>query len=128
MEHRSVASLRPSGWVFCATEKLAEASRRAPELHCELMDVVYPHFLSRSVSPPRSMSTSTTSSARSKKVLGQRLLHPYAGDAADHVVQAFEVLDVEGGPDVDAGGEQLFHVLPALRMPRPRDVGVGEAR
>ena len=34
------------------------------------------------------------------------------------------MLDVERGPDVDAGGQQFLHVLPALRMARPRDVGV----
>ena len=41
---------------------------------------------------------------------------PYAdaGDAAHRLVQAVEVLDVDGGPDVDAGSEQVFDVLPAL--------------
>ena len=39
--------------------------------------------------------------------VGQRLAHLDAGDAADDVVQALEVLDVDGRVDVDAGGEQL---------------------
>ncbi len=39
-----------------------------------------------------------------------------AGDAGDHVVQAFQVLDVDRGIDADAGIEQFLDVLPALRM------------
>ncbi len=54
-----------------------------------------------------------------------RLAHPHAGDLPHHVDQALEVLDVERGPDVDAGAEQLLHVLPALGMARARRVGVG---
>ena len=49
-----------------------------------------------------------------------------AGDAADDVVQALEVLDVERGVDVDAGVEQLLDVVPALGMARAFDVGVRE--
>ena len=56
----------------------------------------------------------------------QGFLHPHAGDAGDHVVQAVEMLDVEGGLHVDAGLEQLLHVLPALRVPTVGRVGVGE--
>ena len=41
-----------------------------------------------------------------------------AGDAADDVVQAFEVLDVERREDVDAARQQLLDVLPAFRMAR----------
>ena len=44
------------------------------------------------------------------------LLHARAGDLGDDVVEAFDVLDVDRGIDVDACGEQLFHVLPALGM------------
>ncbi len=49
-----------------------------------------------------------------------------AGDAADDVVQAFEMLDVERREDVDAGRQQLLDVLPTFRMTRSLDVGVGE--
>ncbi len=35
------------------------------------------------------------------------------------------MLDVQGGPDVDAGGDQLLDILPALGMARARDIGVG---
>ncbi len=48
-----------------------------------------------------------------------------AGDALDHVVGRLEVLDVEGGHDVDAGGEQLVDVLPALLVAATGGVGVG---
>ena len=40
--------------------------------------------------------------------------------------QALQVLDIDRGPDVDAGGEQLRHVLPALGMAAVGSVGVRE--
>ena len=39
---------------------------------------------------------------------------PDAGNARDYVIQAFQVLNVERGPDIDAGVQQLLDVLPAL--------------
>jgi hypothetical protein len=54
-----------------------------------------------------------------------RLALAHAGDLPDHVDKALQVLDVEGGPDVDAGRDQLLDVLPTLRMARARHVGVG---
>ena len=48
------------------------------------------------------------------------------GDLRDHVVQALEVLDVQGGVDADARGEQLLDVLPALGVARAGRVGVGQ--
>ena len=53
-----------------------------------------------------------------------RLPDADAGDAADDVVQAFEVLDVERRVDVDARVEQLLDVVPALGMARAFGVGV----
>ena len=61
---------------------------------------------------------------RIEKSVGQRLVHRNAGDAADHVVQAFEVLHVERGVHIDACGQQLLDVLPALGVARARHVGV----
>ena len=52
------------------------------------------------------------------------LLH--AGDRLDHVVERLQVLDVHSGDDVDAGCEQLVDVLPPLRVPGSRHVGVCE--
>ena len=39
--------------------------------------------------------------------------HAHAGDAQHDVVEAFQVLDIDGGVDVDAGVQQLHGVLPA---------------
>ena len=58
--------------------------------------------------------------------VGHRLPDGDAGDAADDVVQAFEMLDVEAREDVDAARQQLVDVLPALRVARPRRVGMRE--
>ena len=71
-------------------------------------------------------STSSISSARSSTRVGHGLAHRDAGDLGDDVVQALDVLDVERGVDVDAGVEQLVHVLPALVVPRAGGVGVGQ--
>ena len=46
--------------------------------------------------------------------VGHGLAHADAGDAADHVVQRLEMLDVDRGQDVDAGVEQLEDVLVAF--------------
>ncbi len=35
------------------------------------------------------------------------------------------MLDVQGGPDIDAGGQKLLDVLPALGMARAVRIGVG---
>ncbi len=51
-----------------------------------------------------------------------------AGDAADDVVQALEVLHVERREDVDARRQQLLDVLPALRMARSRRRWCARAR
>ena len=44
----------------------------------------------------------------------------------DDVVQAFDVLDVQRGVDVDAGGQQFLDIQVALGMPAAGRVGVGE--
>ena len=64
------------------------------------------------------------SSALSMIEVRHRLAHADAGDLRDHVVQAFDVLDVQRGIDVDAGGEQLLDVHVALGMAAARRVGV----
>ena len=56
--------------------------------------------------------------------IGDGFPYPDAGDAADDVVQALQMLDVERRENIDAGGQQLVDVLPALRMPRTRRVGM----
>ena len=58
--------------------------------------------------------------------VGHRLADDDAGDARDDVGEAFEMLDIERRPDIDARVEQFFDILPALRMPAFGRVGVGE--
>ena len=55
---------------------------------------------------------------------GLPLRHP--GDLLDHVVEGFQVLDVDRGDHVDPGVEQFLHVLPALLVARSGHVGVRE--
>ncbi len=61
---------------------------------------------------------------RVKHGVGHRLAHPNAGHAADHVVQAFQMLYVDGCQHVDAGFQQLFHILPAFGVARAVRVAV----
>ena len=58
--------------------------------------------------------------------VGHRLADADAGDLGDDVVEALDVLDVDGGVDVDAGGEQLLDVEVALGVAAAGGVGVGE--
>ena len=58
--------------------------------------------------------------------VGNGLAHDNSGDARDNVGEAFEMLDVERRPDVNAGVEQLLHVLPALGVTAIGGVGVSE--
>src|ERR1700751_2675349 len=58
--------------------------------------------------------------------IGDGFADPNASDLLDNVVEAFQMLDVEGGPDVDAGGEQFLNVLPSLWMTTPGYIGVGK--
>ena len=55
-----------------------------------------------------------------------RLADDDAGDPGHDIVQRLEVLDIEGGVDVDTAIEQLEHVLPALGVAALRRVGVGQ--
>ena len=58
--------------------------------------------------------------------IGHGFAHPDAGDLRHDVVEACDMLDVEGGVDVDAGGEQVFDIGIALRVAAAGGVGVGE--
>ena len=59
-------------------------------------------------------------------VIGQGFGGADAGDAGNVVVEAFQVLDVERGPDGLAGLQQLGDILPALGVAAAGGVGVGE--
>ena len=47
-----------------------------------------------------------------------------AGNAADYIVEALQVLDVDGSVDVDAGSQQFIDVLAAFWMARALHIGV----
>ncbi|GFE27572.1 hypothetical protein Sliba_80250 [Streptomyces nigrescens] len=48
------------------------------------------------------------------------------GDLLYNVVERLKMLDIDGGDDVDARGEQLFDVLPALGVAPAGDVAVSQ--
>src|SRR5262245_63544231 len=54
------------------------------------------------------------------------LAHAHMRDLRDHVVKALDVLDIDGGINVDSVSEQLFDVEVALGMAAAGHVGVGE--
>src|SRR5215472_9661275 len=58
--------------------------------------------------------------------VGHRLPHADPRDAGDDDIEAFDVLDIERGKDVDAGRDQLLDIDIALWMPTAWGVGVGE--
>ena len=59
-------------------------------------------------------------------LVGEGFRDADTGDAGNGVVEAFQVLDVERGPDVDAGVEQVSDVFPALGVAAAGGIGVGE--
>ncbi len=59
-------------------------------------------------------------------VIRDRLADRDRGDLRDDVVEAFEVLDVDGRVDVDAGGQEILDVLPPLGVGRALGVRVGQ--
>ena len=61
-----------------------------------------------------------------EQAVGHGLPHGDAGDLGDDVVEALEMLDIDRGVDIDAGGEQLLHILPALLVPGAGGVGMGQ--
>ena len=65
-------------------------------------------------------------SARSRIEFRHGLPHADAGDLRHHVVQAFDVLDVERRVDVDALAQQLFDIEIALGVPAACGIGMGE--
>ena len=61
-----------------------------------------------------------------KDPVGQPLRHRNAGDGGHHVIEALQVLHVDGGVDADACPQQLLDILVALAVPAPGGVGVGQ--
>src|SRR5205814_365936 len=61
-----------------------------------------------------------------ENAIGDRFAHADPGDPGDDVVEALDVLNVEGCEDIDARGDQLLDVEIALGMPAAGVVGVSE--
>ncbi len=55
-----------------------------------------------------------------------RFTHPNTCDLSNHIVQALHVLHVDGRIDVDASLQEFHDVLPSLRVPRTRGIGMGQ--
>lgn len=55
---------------------------------------------------------------RVEKGIGYGFANLNAGHAADHVVQAFEMLNIYRGENINACFKQLFNVLPAFGVAR----------
>ena len=54
------------------------------------------------------------------------LAHAHMRDLRDDVVEALDVLDIDGGVDIDAAVEQLLDIEIALGMTAARRIGMGE--
>ncbi|GCN66854.1 hypothetical protein ExPCM20_00394 [Escherichia coli] len=53
-----------------------------------------------------------------EKRIGHGFPYLNSGDAADHIIQTFQMLNVDGCENINASFQQLFDVLPAFRMTR----------
>ena len=58
--------------------------------------------------------------------VGKGLPHPDPGQLGDLVVERLQVLDVDGGEDVDSRFEHVLDVLVALLVLHPGGVGMGQ--
>ncbi len=61
-----------------------------------------------------------------KDSVGDALADKDARDRGHSVVQALQVLDIDSSIDVDAGFQQLFHILIALCVAAAGGIGVGQ--
>ena len=59
-----------------------------------------------------------------EKRIGHGFPYLNSGDAADHIIQTFQMLNVDGCKNINASFQQLFDVLPAFRMTRTRRITV----
>ena len=53
-----------------------------------------------------------------EKRIGHGFSYLNSGDATDHIIQAFQMLNVDGSENINARFQQFFDVLPAFRMTR----------
>ena len=59
-----------------------------------------------------------------ENLVRDRLLYTDTCDPLDHVLQAFEMLDVQSGPDIDPVAQCLLDVLMALHMDQAGSIAV----
>ena len=59
-----------------------------------------------------------------KDPVGQPLRHRNAGDGGHHVIEALQVLHVDGGVDADASPQQLLDILITFPVTAAADVGM----
>lgn len=55
---------------------------------------------------------------RHRKRIGHGFPYLNSGDAADHIIQTFQMLNVDGCENINASFQQFFDILPAFRMTR----------
>lgn len=60
------------------------------------------------------------------EAVGDGFLDKDASNLGDDVAEAFDVLDVDGRPDIDPGIENVLDFLPSFCMAQAGGVGVGE--
>ncbi len=59
-------------------------------------------------------------------IVGKGFPHDDPRNLGHDVVQAFEVLDIEGGVNIDAQVQQFLNILPAFSVPRAGSVSMGQ--
>src|SRR5262249_9167439 len=58
--------------------------------------------------------------------VGHCLAHPDVRNLRNHIVEAFDVLDIDRGIDVDAVTHHLFDIEVAFGVPAALNIGVSE--
>ena len=58
--------------------------------------------------------------------VGNCLSNPDLGDLGHDIIEAFDVLDVDGGVDIDAGSQQFLDVATTLGVAAPGCIGMSE--
>ena len=58
--------------------------------------------------------------------VGHRLAHADSREPGNHIIEAFDMLDIERRQDIDPGIAELFDILPAFGVATARRVGVRE--
>ena len=68
----------------------------------------------------------TVSVAVERHPVRNRFAHRYPCDGAHHRCNAFDVLNIQSGNDIDFGGEKILHVFVPFAVPAARNIRVGK--